>query len=263
MDPLFAQELCELNNRFYRTWADSFSDTRHNTWPGWNRCLKESGLTDRPLPLLEQLHLLDVACGNLRFERHLARSIPNAIIEVQALDACDELAQNGIQPPSNVFASFTHCDVMEELQSDTLADALRFDTQADLSVSFGFLHHIPLPEWRATFLKALVRATKPGGFSCVSLWRFLTDEGLAAKAEESTASGIAELGYPKEQFGKGDCLLGWKNEKGAYRYCHSFSDEEINDLASAVSNEAYLKARFQADGRTGTLNEYLVLQRKR
>ena len=97
MDPLFAQELCELNNRFDRTWADSFSDTRHNTWPGWNRCLKESGLTDRPLPLLEQLHLLDVACGNLRFERHLARSIPNAIIEVQALDACDELAQNGIQ----------------------------------------------------------------------------------------------------------------------------------------------------------------------
>lgn len=87
MDPLFAQELCELNNRFYCTWANSFSDTRHNTWPGWNRCLKESGLTDRPLPLLEQLHLLDVACGNLRFERHLARSIPNAIIEVQALDA--------------------------------------------------------------------------------------------------------------------------------------------------------------------------------
>ena len=245
MDPLFAQELCELNNRFYRTWADSFSDTRHNTWPGWNRCLKESGLVDHPLPLLEQLHLLDVACGNLRFERHLARSIPNAIIEVQALDACDELAQNGIQLPSNVFASFTHCDVMEELQSSTLADALRFDTQADLSVSFGFLHHIPLPEWRATFLKALV-----------------TDEGLAAKAKESTASGIAELGYPKEQFGKGDCLLGWKNEKGAYRYCHSFSDEEINDLVSAVSNEAYLKARFQADGRTGALNEYLVFQRK-
>ena len=152
---------------------------------------------------------------------------------------------------------------MEELRSDTLADALRFDTQADLSVSFGFLHHIPLPEWRATFLKVLVRATKPGGFSCVSLWRFLTDEGLAAKAKESTASGIAELGYPKEQFGKGDCLLGWKNEKGAHRYCHSFSDEEINDLVSAVSNEAYLKARFQADGRTGTLNEYLVFQRKR
>ena len=92
MDPLFAQELCELNNRFYCTWANSFSDTRHNTWPGWNRCLKESGLTDRPLPLLEQLHLLDVACGNLRFERHLARSIPNAIIEVLALDACDQLA---------------------------------------------------------------------------------------------------------------------------------------------------------------------------
>lgn len=187
----------------------------------------------------------------------------NAAIKVQALDACDELAQNGVQLPANVSVSFTHCDVTKELQSGTLADVLRFDAQADLSVSFGFLHHIPLPEWRATFLQTLIRATKPGGFAFVSLWRFLTDEGLAAKAKESTASGIAELGYGKEQFGKGDCLLGWKKETGAYRYCHSFSDEEIDALASAVTNEGRLKARFQADGRTGALNEYLVFQRTR
>lgn len=263
MDPLFAQELCELNNRFYRTWANSFSDTRHNTWPGWNRCLEKSGLAIHLHSLQEQFHLLDVACGNLRFEKHLAHFAPNAAIKVQALDACDELAQNGVQLPSNVSVSFTHCDVMKELQSGTLADVLRFDAQADLSVSFGFLHHIPLPEWRATFLQALIRATKPGGFAFVSLWRFLTDEGLASKAKAITASGIAELGYAKEQFDKGDCLLGWKKETGAYRYCHSFSDEEIGALASAVTNEGRLKARFQADGRTGTLNEYLVFQRTR
>ncbi len=136
---------------------------------------------------------------------------------------------------------------MKELQSGTLADVLRFDAQADLSVSFGFLlHHIPLPEWRATFLQALIRATKPGGFAFVSLWRFLTDEGLASKAKAITASGIAELGYAKEQFDEGDCLLGWKKETGAYRYCHSFSDEEIDALASAVTNEGRLKARFSS-----------------
>ena len=217
MDPEFAQDICELNNHFYRTWANSFSDTRHNAWPGWIRCLEESRLTSQPHSDQLPLHVLDVACGNLRFESHLARSMPNAVIEVQALDACDELAQSGIQLPSNAFVSFTHFDVMKELQSGTLADALQFDTWADLSVSFGFLHHIPLPEWRETFLQTLIRATKPGGFSCVSLWRFLTDEGLAAKAKTSTASGITELGYPEEQFGKGDCLLGWRNEAGAYR----------------------------------------------
>lgn len=263
MDPLFAQELCELNNRFYCTWANSFSDTRHNTWPGWNRCLEESGLANHLHSLQEQFHLLDVACGNLRFEKHLAHLAPNAAIKVQALDACDELAQNGVQLPANVSVSFTHCDVTKELQSGTLADVLRFNAHADLGVSFGFLHHIPLPEWRATFLQALIRATKPGGFAFVSLWRFLTDEGLASKAKAITASGIAELEYPEEQFGKGDCLLGWRNEAGAYRYCHSFSDEEIDALASAVADEAILKARFQADGRTGALNEYLVFQRTR
>ena len=261
MDPKFAQDICELSNHFYRTWANSFSDTRHNAWPGWIRCLEESKLTSQPHPDQLPLHVLDVACGNLRFESHLARSMPDATIEVQALDACDELALNSVRLPPNILVSFTHCDVMKELRSGTLPDALQFDAQADLSVSFGFLHHIPLPQWRAAFLEALIEATKPGGFACISLWRFLTDDGLAAKAKASTTSGIAELGYSKEQFDEGDCLLGWKNEASAYRYCHSFSDAEIEDLIETVSGSAHLLARFQADGRTGNLNEYLVFQR--
>ena len=83
---------------------------------------------------------------------------------------------------------------MKELRSGTLPDALQFDAQADLSVSFGFLHHIPLPQWRAAFLEALIEATKPGGFACISLWRFLTDDGLAAKAK---AKGIEIVAFDR------------------------------------------------------------------
>ena len=58
----------------------------------------------------------------------------------------------------------------------------------------------------------------------------------------------------------GDFVLGWQDRPGAYRYCHHFSAAEIDRLVDAVP-EARLVARFGADGRTGTLNEYLVLRR--
>ena len=124
------------------------------------------------------------------------------------------------------------------------------------------MHHIPLPEWRTLFLNALLEATAPGGFTCVSLWRFLSDKGLAAKAKRTTAQGIAELGYDNAQLDEGDCLLGWRNEPGAYRYCHSFSENEIDALIESALGKARPAARFQADGRSGNLNEYLVLQRR-
>ena len=301
MDIEFAQQLCELNNRFYSTWSDSFSSTRHNVWPGWEQCLQETGLLDsgrqahdpgkavpqetstlrtvtaasrcsltisnkRPTPVrpvldARPLNILDAACGNLRFEAFLARSLPNRKICAYALDACDELALGDAALPNNSDVAFHHCDAIEELQKGILKETLCGSGPMDLAVSFGFMHHIPLPEWRASFLDALLEATKPGGFVCVSLWRFLSNQSMAEKANATTAQGIAELGLDKDQFAEGDRLLSWRNEQGAYRYCHSFSDNEITALVESASDKAALKARFQADGRTGALNEYLVLQR--
>ena len=39
MDTEFALKLCNLNNRFYAQQAESFSNTRHSPWMGWERCL--------------------------------------------------------------------------------------------------------------------------------------------------------------------------------------------------------------------------------
>lgn len=333
MEPEFAQELCALNNRFYSTWAHSFSSTRHNIWPGWIRCLEETGLlansiegskiamaakgsqddlktqrsTDtntspnsipvsprKPLATpcahtvntdskqLERLEVIDVACGNLRFEGFLARTFPHKQIKVLALDSCDELALLG-KGNVNTDIEFRHCDAMKALQDGNLcsfistpheteeinngtgraktAQHTKVQKASHLTVSFGFMHHIPLPEWRAKFINALIQATKPGGFICVSLWKFMNSPSMAAKAAETHFKGITELGYCPESFNNGDYLLGWKNEPGAYRYCHSFSTEEINELIDGTSATTTLKARFQADGRTGNLNEYLVLQK--
>ena len=276
VDTKFAQMLCQLNNDFYRDQAVSFSDTRHAKWPGWERCLKAVSSV-----FLDQSNsvVLDVACGNLRFEKFLASQLLERHIQVWALDSCDELLPqtcagtlvekvnaDGADTPDatdvHLQINYLHCDVMEAIGS---SKAFTYGIpQADISVSFGFMHHVPLPEWRVQLLNSLIEATKPGGFVCVSFWEFLADEGLAAKAYKTHERALAELGpvwgFSSADFNDGDFLLGWRNTPGAYRYCHSFSTSEVDALIATVSHRAECVARFRADGRTETLNEYIVLQ---
>lgn len=294
MDTKFAQMLCQLNNDFYRDQAVSFSDTRHAKWPGWERCLKAVSSV-----FLDQSNsvVLDVACGNLRFEKFLASQLSECQIQVWALDSCDELLPqtcaetlvekvnadtlskkerthitektDAVDAPAapdvagaHLQINYLHCDVMEAIGS---SKAFTYGIpQADISVSFGFMHHVPLPEWRVQLLNSLIEATKPGGFVCVSFWEFLADEGLAAKACKTHERALAELGpvwgFSSADFNDGDFLLGWRNTPGAYRYCHSFSTSEVDALIATISHRAECVARFRADGRTETLNEYIVLQ---
>lgn len=276
MDTKFAQMLCQLNNDFYRDQAVSFSDTRHAKWPGWECCLKAVSSL-----FLDQSNsvVLDVACGNLRFEKFLASQLLERQIQVWALDSCDELLPqtcagtlvekvnaDGADTPDatdvHLQINYLHCDVMEAIGS---SKAFTYGIpQADISVSFGFMHHVPLPEWRVQLLNSLIEATKPGGFVCVSFWEFLADEGLAAKAYKTHERALAELGpvwgFSSADFNDGDFLLGWRNTPGAYRYCHSFSTSEVDALIATVSHRAECVVRFRADGRTETLNEYIVLQ---
>lgn len=381
MDVAFAEKLSELNNDFYRNQAVSFSDTRHAKWPGWERCLDEIRAASRDK---QALRVLDIACGNLRFEEYLAKyceELPvNWQVFVNALDACDDLVPetcagkqvirstqknsgeasgvskakkesetSGINKAKkedktedallssglsrsvkritcDMAVTFTHCDIMQALASNTLKDALKVENfseeRAQVTVAFGFMHHVPLLEWCLQLLNDMISVTAPDGFVCVSFWRFMDDEAMAAKARKTHSQAIDYLvknGYFDDcfeetrtenpwtsvqleagefqgtsndesrnattfklcksdnkvrdvaafesrksdifqQFNEGDYLLGWRNLPGVYRYCHSFSDEEIDSLVTLVADKAKCVARFRADGRTGSLNEYLVLQ---
>ena len=64
------------------------------------------------------------------------------------------------------------------------------------------------------------------------------------------------------QLEKGDYFLGWKDTTHSFRYCHNFTEEEIDELANAVKSKATPIARFLADGRSDNLNSYLVLQKR-
>ncbi len=85
--------------------------------------------------------------------------------------------------------------------------------------------------------------------------------GADAGRAETTADAVRELGIEPGQLGDGDWLLGWQGRRGSWRYCHSFSDEDVEGLVAGVSDLARLRDDFCSDGRSGELNRYLVLER--
>ena len=280
MDTETARKLCDITSTFYRENASSFSSTRRASWAGWRRCLNEMGIGAEPLSdasaafpggaLLEgaafaagqiprdPLRVLDVACGNGRFLRFLQEALPGAAIAYFAVDDCEQLARDGLAGDADNVA-FQKLDIANSLIDGSIERAIEAPP-VDMAVCFGFFHHIPGADSRAALLRALVKSVRPGGHVAVSLWQFAKSPELAAKAEEATAKARVEYGLPA--LDEGDYLLGWQNRQHAYRYCHTFSDGEVADLSRAVDGWASLVARFEADGRTGTLNSYLVFRRR-
>lgn len=235
MDKDFAQRMFCLTTDFYARTSESFSATRQAPWPGWERVLAEAGTTDASC-----IRLLDVACGNLRFERYLAQRVRE--LETWAVDNCDNLVES-----RGLNVHYVHQDLSQVLieRDGSWADAI---PACDLSVSFGFMHHVPLFEQRLDLLRTLVRNTRLGGYVAVAFWQFATDARLCAKARPIRG-------------GEGnDYLLSWQNRHDVVRYCHFCDEDDIDHLVRGVLPLADEVARFSADGRSGTLNRYVVLR---
>lgn len=259
-EEVLALRLCALTGEFYRANAESFSQTRQSPWQGWVRLLE---VMDARAAERELLRVLDVACGNLRFERYLADALPGRVLSGWAVDNCEPLVEAGERsefgPLSRI--AFQNLDVIARLSGGRLWESLEApDASCDLAVSFGFMHHVPLERWRVELLRTLIAKVRPGGFVAVSFWRFLNSDKLARKAQETTIRARAELGIP--ELPPNDYLLGWQDTQGLYRYCHHFDEPEIERLLAMMADSADLVSRFEADGRTGNLNEYVVLRVK-
>ncbi len=268
MDKACARFLNQVNSRFYEAVSASFSETRTHPWPGWEMALNE---IERINPGFRPRVVVDFACGNLRFEKFLKgwlaeggkvegdKACANVEgITFHAFDNCAALVGSG-----TVEAQLHELDIVEALIEGKLEEALRELEPANLAVSFGFFHHIPGYPARIQLLKALLDTLKPGGFAVISLWQFMNDPKLAAKAHESHASAclrLAAQGHDIEQLDENDWLLGWQ-DTDAVRYCHHFTEEEIASLALSAGKQARLVADFASDGKSGVLNRYLVFEK--
>ena len=263
-----------LTGEFYAREAASFSATRQAPWRGWGQALGAIAEAD-PAFGAHPLTVLDLGCGNLRFERFLAEgNLP--VSRAIALDNCPSLARNRELP----FAlEFREADLVSTLiDKGTLAPWVPRDA-CDLAAAFGFMHHVPDPALRVAAVHDLVGALRPRGFAVLSFWQFMNDPRIAAKAVATTAEGRAAHRLPP--FAPNDYLLGWQHAEGVYRFCHHAPDSEIDELLAAANGAANHAAghpaadhtptppspafrevaRFSADGKDGDLNRYVVLQR--
>ena len=267
MDADIADILRELTKAFYERASDSFSRTRRAPWPGWRACREaidpalRGGAAARGRGAL-----LDLACGNLRFEALLAADL-DVPVGVVAVDSCASLASDESLPVGgHVAVDLRVLDAVAALAPGAarplgalLADAAP-PGSFDAAVSFGFLHHVPGAHLRAAALSALAGAVRSGGVVAVSLWRFLDDPAFAARADTDHARLAARFRIAPDRLEPGDRLLGWGQDRTLARYCHSFSDADEQALAASLAPRADLVDRFRSDGRTGASNAYLVFR---
>lgn len=283
MNKALALRLNALTRDFYLQNASSFSMTRQAPWPGWGRCLEiaetedlvslhqkqgklqEAILANDETMLADNtvLHVLDLACGNLRFAHYLAEELGPRPVEYVGVDGTPALVEQR-ELPASWSLRYQTLDLVESVLAGGLDRDLSDCCAAprDLCVAFAFLHHVPTAQARDALLRVLVQQLRPGGLCCVSLWRFMSDERLARKAEATTGEALQALGLAPTDLDAGDYLFGWQDTQGSWRYCHDFSsEEEVDKLAASVSDLAEIVSRFRADGRSGSLNSYLVLRR--
>ena len=256
MDTTTAQALIALNNRFYRDNAASFSATRSAPWEGWKRLgsiLREHGWVGATAP--QTRLVFDMASGNLRFEHFLSTAFPSIDFEFHAVDNCAALAEHGQN--DRIACRFRQCDILDTLVSSNAK--IPECPLCDLSVSFGFMHHVPSTGLRHRVLEALIERTRVSGLIALSFWQFMNDERLAAKAFR--ADRALGMDFDISQLEPNDHFLGWQSDPSPLRYCHHFDECEIDELVASVGTKVREVARYSSDGASGTLNRYLVLER--
>lgn len=248
MDTDTARKLNEITSDFYARCAASFDATRQQPWAGWEHCVD---LAQDRLGWPESMRVLDIGCGNMRFEDYLAEAT-GALLDVWAVDNRPDLVD------LECDMRFEDFDVIEALAlGEDLEGALDVP-RCDLVCAFGLFHHVPGQDARWELLDFMLGRTRPGGLVMITLWQFERDERLARKAEAETRRALER--FPKLRLDQGDRLLGWQDERDALRYCHSFSDEEIDELVNLASERATLVERFSSDGKSGDLNCYVVFE---
>ena len=228
--------LNRMNQAFYATTAAEFDATRRRPWPGWQRLL-----TCIRLPIAS---LLDVGCGNGRFALFLAENQPQPFA-YYGIDSSPQLLHAARQRLAEHPRLQPHF-----IEQDVILGSLP-EQPADLVALFGVLHHVPGGRERLAFLSRLADCVTAGGYLVFTAWRFVEQERFRRRIVAWDADAAVE---------KHDYLLDWRRGQPALRYCHYVDDEEHDRLVQAAGLDVL--ADYRADGASGDLNRYTILQRK-
>lgn len=250
MDRETAQQLNHLTRRFYDSSAIGFRAARESPRPGWRRAL---ALLAPLLAKRSRISILDVGCGNGRFAQLLADSLrqPFTYRGVDGSPRLVALAEQRLRSLPDA-----RCTVWDFVEGDV---AELPDRDLDLVAAFGVLQHVPGFDRRGELLRGLCGLLRSGGVLALSTWRMRPEEELGRKVLpwEALASYCREP-IDREQMEPGDLLIvkrGW-----GVRFCHFLDPSEMERLSRDLPAEPV--ASFDADGRSGPLNHYVLLRRR-
>lgn len=233
----------ELNQQFYNQLADDFGLSRNSIWPGFVT-LAQLIKAHLPTPVSQ----LDLGCGNARLGKYLfSQGVVGKYTGVDGSVGLLSQAKIKLEP-------FKHFQLIK-------ANLFKLDfatlPQAKLVTLIAVLHHVPSYELRLKLIKAAAGQLTTGGLLVVSLWRLGNDKSVIAK-QLNHKEVANKFGFKsKLELEADDFLLGFGGSSSQVRYCHHFRDQEIDRLIS--ESGLRLVDEFDADGKSGKLNRYLVL----
>lgn len=228
--------LLTLNQEFYQSFAEPFSETRGRVQPGIIKVIKE---------LPKHASILDIGCGN--------GSLANKLVEeghrgdYVGLDSTPELLNIARQTCSHPNTQFLLKDI-------TIPDwSLDLPGPFNQITSFAVIHHVPGEALRKGIFTSIRRLLSPDGTLTFSVWNFLASPRLRARIIPWD-----KVDLDAEDLDPGDYLLDWRRGGVGLRYVHAFDPDELAEIAEKTGYE--ILETFYSDGEGGKLGHYQVWQ---
>ena len=224
--------LIKLNRDFYDSVGVDFSKTRQAPWPGW---LKVFTTIEPLIRGAGQIKFLDLGAGNGRFLKFLQKTPLK--FNYLGVDFSNTMLQKGERAHNIEFRKF---DFVNNISSMNLLGTHNVVT------AFGVAHHIPNKNFRKDWFGKISSLVKPGGYFVCTFWKFDT-----AKQKNDVDVELEE----------GDYILGW-GESDARRYCHMYSQQELDEIFDHVKRLGLQKIKsFEDDGKDKKSNEYHIFRK--
>jgi tRNA (uracil-5-)-methyltransferase TRM9 len=277
-----SKEINRLNLEFYEKIGDSFDTTRQTAWDGWKKLWEKLEILEEITKNLD-LQVLDFGCGNARFssflwqklqKNQLKESLNSQKLNYIGLDFSQILlkkAKERLEKMTFINSFLVHFDLLnfelkkllellnckktktefKEIFWQSLDFNFKLKNNQKLICLFGVMHHLSDLQIRQNLFDNIFKLMGNKDIFVFTTWNFRDDLRINKKLIRQF-EGINLEGN--------DYFLNWKENNKVWRFCHFYEEKEVLEL---LKNSGFrLLEKFLADGKSGNLNTYWIVNKK-